>query len=78
MAENAPAAEAQLYLIKAGRLLKQNEWREDGQSKYLLSCAQVMALLDLAAAIRADEPDVDASEEGAFDEGGLADDDDDF
>jgi hypothetical protein len=54
MARDAAAA-AQRYLGRAGRLLKQSEWQENGQSNYLVACAQVEALLDLAAAIRGDE-----------------------
>jgi hypothetical protein len=54
MARDAATA-AQRYLGRAGRLLRQNEWQEGGQSNYLIACAQVEALLDLAAAIRGDE-----------------------
>lgn len=64
MARDAAAA-AQRYLGRAGRLLRQNDWEESGQSRYLIACAQVEALLDLAAAIRGDdyvEVPVDAAE----------------
>lgn len=54
MARDAAAA-AQRYLGRAGRLLRQNDWEESGQSRYLIACAQVEAWLDLAAAIRGDE-----------------------
>jgi hypothetical protein len=54
MARDAAAA-AQRYLGRAGRILKQSEWQENGQSNYLVACAQVEALLDLAAAIRGDD-----------------------
>jgi hypothetical protein len=56
MAREDAASEAERYLRRAGRLLKNNNWERDAQADYFLSCAQVLAQLELAAAIRGEAP----------------------